>query len=234
LPADFRSNHLLAALTRDDRPSWIEQLEQVELPARFELHKQGTAATHIHFPTSALVVMNHRSDASDTPLALVGNDGMVGVAAFMGTGTETNRAVVLHPGLAWCLPTSAVPFDGPAAASVVKAVVGHLLSLTSQISQTAFCQQHHSVERQLARWLLTALDRLPGHEVVIDHGALAVVLGVSADALAGAVAQLVGAGALVCEPQRLVVPSRAALVVRSCGCHASGQGAVNRSRLPLV
>ena len=105
MPADFRSNHLLAALTRGDRPSWTEQLEQVELSARFELHQQGMVATHIHFPTSALVVMNHRSDASDTPLALVGNDGMVGVAAFMGTGTETNRAVVLHPGLAWCLPT---------------------------------------------------------------------------------------------------------------------------------
>lgn len=234
LPADFRSNHLLAALTRGDRPSWTEQLEQVELPARFELHQQGMVATHIHFPTSALVAMNHRSDGGDTPAALVGNDGMVGVAAFMGTGTETHRAVVLHPGLAWRLPTNAVPFDGQAAASVVKAVVGYLLSLTFQISQTALCQQHHSVEQRLTRWLLTALDRLPGHEVAIDHGTLADALNVPADALAGAVTQLVGAGALVCEPQRLVVPSRAALVARSCGCHAPDQGAVNKSRLPPV
>jgi len=235
LPADLPSNRLLAALTQGDRPPWAEQLERVELPARHELHTQGAAATHIHFPISALVVLIHTSAAGrDAPVALVGNDGGVGVTALMGTGNETNRAVVLHPGLAWRLPTSAVPTDGPDAASVVKVVVGHLLSLTSQIAQTAYCQQHHNVEQRLARWLLTALDRLPGHEVAIDLGALAAVLGVSADAMAGAAVQLVDAGALVCEPQRLLMPSRAALLVRSCGCHAPAQGAVNASPLPPV
>jgi CRP-like cAMP-binding protein len=200
-----------------DRPLWTEQLEQVELPLRQELHAQDATATHIHFPVSALVSVLQTSPAGgEVPVALVGNDGVVGVAAFMNTGTETNRAVVLHPGLAWRLPASAVPTDGAEAASVVKAVVGHLLSLTSQISQTAYCQQHHTVERRLARWLLTALDRLPGDEVAIDLGTLAAILGVSAGAMAGAAAQLVHVGALV-------MPNRDALVALSCGCQTPAE-----------
>jgi CRP-like cAMP-binding protein len=235
LPPDHPSNRLLAALTHSKRPLWTELLESVELPARLELHAQDAAATHIHFPVSALVMLIHVStDGSETPVALVGNDGVVGVAAFMGSGAETNRAVVLHPGLAWRLPTSAVPTDGPGAASLIKAVVGHLLSLTSQISQTAFCQQRHNVEQRLARWLLTALDRLPGHEMTIDLGELAAVLGVSAEAMAGAAAQLVDVGALVCEPQRLVIPSRVELLARSCGCHAPAQGVLNVNPLQPV
>lgn len=234
MPADHPSNRLLATLMQGHRPPWTAQLERVELPAGHELHARGTAATHIHFPISALVVLIQTSAGRDAPVALVGNDGVVGVAAFMDTGNETNRAVVLHPGLAWRLPASAVPTDGPEIAWVVKAVVGHLLSLTAQISQTAYCQQHHNVEQRLARWLLTALDRLPGDEVAIDLGALAAVLGVSADAMAGAAAQLVDVGALACEPQRLVMSSRTALLARSCGCHAPVQGAVNAPPLPPV
>ena len=91
------------------------------------------------------------------------------------------------------------------ATAVVKAVVGHLLSLTSQISQTAFSLQHHNVEERLARWLLTALDWLPGHEMTIDLGELAGVLAISAEAMA-----------------------------RSCGCHAPARGAVNALRLQPV
>lgn len=157
-------------------------------------------------------------------MALVGNDGVVGMAALMGTGPETNRAVVIHPGSAWRLPVNALPTAGPNATQVVKAAVGHLFSLTLQISQTAFCQQQHNIEQRLSRWLLTALDRLPGRELAIDPMALAPLLGVPVDALEQAAQRLVAVGALVREPGRLVVPDSALLQARSCGCHAPVQG----------
>jgi CRP-like cAMP-binding protein len=228
LPADRPFNQVLADLMQVEPPPWANQLELVELPARHELHSPGVMVAHVYFPASALVGLRQMAACgTEAPVALVGNDGVVGVAAFMGTAPEGYRAEILHPGSAWRLPTDALSKDGPHAARVVKAAVGYLLSLTSQISLTAFCQQHHSVEQRFSRWLLSALDRLPGNEVAMDIGDVAPWLGVSPDALADAAAQLVSSGALVCEPGRLVVPSRPALAANSCGCHALAQGALH-------
>ena len=225
LPADFPSNRVLATLAQGGPLPWPEQLERVELFARQELHAQGAGASHVYFPTSALVVLIQTlAGGAEAPVALVGNDGLVGVAAFMGTGLETNRAVVLQPGWAWRLPASAVHIGGPDGVPLVRAAVGHLLSLTSQISQTAFCQQHHNIEQRLARWLLTALDRLPGQEVAIELPELAPLLGVTAEVLAPVAKRLGAQGALVCEPGRVVVPNCELLRSFSCGCQAHARG----------
>lgn len=225
MPADHPFNRVLASLTQGDPPPWVQQLVQVELPAQHELHSPGASASHLLFPTSALVVLKQPSaDGGEAPVALVGNDGVVGMAALMGTGPETNRAVVIHPGSAWRLPVDALPTSGPNATQAFKAAVGHLFSLTLQISQTAFCQQQHDIEQRLSRWLLTALDRLPGRELAIDPMALAPLLGVPVDALTSAAQRLVAVGALISEPGRLVVPDRALLESRSCGCHAPARG----------
>jgi len=233
LPADHRFNRVLASLAQGERLPWADHLELVELPAGQELQSCDNSMRHVHFPTSALVVlMQSTASGLEAPVALVGNDGVVGVAAVMGTLPEASRAKVLHPGHAWRLPTSALSTEDPAPSQVLKATVGYLMALTSQFAQTAFCQQHHNVEQRLARWLLNALDRLPGHEVAMDLSELAVLLGVPAEALAAAGAQLVGAGALVCEPGRLVMPSRDLLHARSCGCHVPAQGGVRWSLPP--
>lgn len=230
LPADQRFNRVLASLVQGDRLPWADHLELVDLPARHELQSCEASALHVHFPTSALVVLMQASPSGDeAPVALVGNDGVVGVAAFMGTLPEASRAVVIHPGHAWRLPASLLSTEVPGPSQVLKATVGYLMSLTSQLSQTAFCQQHHNVEQRLARWLLNAMDRLPGDEVAIDLGELAPLLGVSADELARAAAQLVGVGALVCEPGRLVMPRRAVLEAQSCGCHVPAEDVVRWS-----
>jgi hypothetical protein len=233
LPADHRFNRVLASLAQGEQLPWADHLELVELPAGQELQSCDASVPHVHFPTSALVVLMQATAAGvEAPVALVGNDGVVGVAAFMGTLPEANRAKVLHPGHAWRLPTSVLSTEAPGPSQVLKATVGYLMALTSQLSQTAFCQQHHNVEQRLVRWLLTALDRLPGNDVAMDLGDLAMLLGVPADALAGAAAQLVGVGALVCEPGRLVMPSRDLLQARSCGCHVPAQGEVRWSSPP--
>lgn len=228
MPADRQFNQVLADLMRGEPPPWADQLELIELPARHKLHSPDATVVHVYFPTTALVGLKQKAArGTEAPVALVGNDGVVGVAAFMGTSPEGYQAEILHSGSAWRLQASALSKDGPHAARVVKAAVGYLLSLTSQISLTAFCQQHHSVEQRFSRWLLTALDRLPGNEVSMDLGDVAPWLGVSPDALAGAAAQLVSSGALVCDPGRLVVPSRPALAANSCGCHAPAQDALH-------
>lgn len=230
LPADPTFNRVLAALTQGEELPWTEQLELVELRAHDVLHSQGAVALHIHFPASALVVLIQTSAGDgEVPVALVGNDGVVEVGAFLGAIPETNRAVVVQPGFAWRLPTSAVSAGGPGVAQVVKVAVAHLLSLASQISQTAYCQQHHhDTEQRLSRWLLTALDRLPGNDLAIDLAELATLLAMSADALKRASEQLVALGVLVCEPGRLVVPNRDLLLARSCGCHAPVRGTSRR------
>jgi len=211
-----------------DPPPWANQLELVDLPARHELHSPSVEIAHVYFPTSALVGLKQMAArGAEVPVALVGNDGVVGVAAFMGTSPEGYRAEILHPGSAWRLSTHALSKDEPHAARVVKAAVGYLLALTSQISRAAFCQQHHNVEQRFSRWMLTALDRLPGNDVAMDLGDVAPWLGVSPDALAGAAAQLVSSGALLCEPGRLVVLNRLALEASSCGCHVPAQGALH-------
>lgn len=233
LPADHRFNRVLASLAQGEQLPWANHLELVELPAGQELQSCDTSMLHVHFPTSALVVLTHTTaSGAEAPVALVGNDGVVGVAALMGTTPEAGRAKVLHPGHAWRLPTSALSTEEPGAPQVLKATVGYLMALTSQFAQTAFCQQHHNVEQRLARWLLNALERLPGNDVALDLGELATLLGVPAEALAGAAAQLVGAGALVCEPGRLVMPSRDLLHARSCGCHSPAQGEVRWTSPP--
>jgi CRP-like cAMP-binding protein len=224
LPADPTFNRVLAALTQDHRRPWMEQLEQVELRANHELHAPGAGVQHIHFPTSALVMLTQSlALGSEAPVALVGNDGLLGMAAVLGGGLESSRAVVLHPGLAWRLPASAVCSPGADNAHVVGAAVVHLQSLTVQMSQTAFCRQHHPVEQRLCSWLLTALDRLPGHVLAMNLLELAPLLGASAEALERAAHELIVLGAIVCEPGRLVVVNRECLQTRACGCHTAGQ-----------
>lgn len=221
---DRSSNRILAALSDGAHLPWRAHLQWVDLPAQHELHASGSAASHVHFPTTALVaLMQPTSGAGDVAVALVGNDGMLGVAAFMGAFSESGRAVVLHPGAAWRLPTSALTADGPDSAQVTQVVLGYLQALTTQMSQTALCQRLHSVEQRLCRWLLMAFDRVPDDSLAMDLDDLTALLGVPVDALAGATAQLVGMGVLACEPGRLRLLDRNALQARACECHTLTQ-----------
>lgn len=216
---DRAVNQILAAMATDDELPWGMQLELVDLPARAELQSPGVPVSHVHFPVSALVVLLRPTAGGDeVPVALVGHDGVVGVAAFFEAPPEASRAVVLHPGAAWRLAVSALVADGLQSARVIQAVLGHLQVLTSQMAQTALCEKTHSVEPRLCRWLLNAFDRIPDDALALDLGDLTEMLDVPVDALAGAAAQLVAKGALACEPGRLVLLNRAKLLAQTCGC----------------
>ncbi len=221
---DHRSNRILASLSDDGQLPWLEHLQWVNLPAGHEVHAPGTATAHMYFPTTALVaLMQPMPGGGDVSVALVGNDGMLGLAAFMGDFFESGRAVVLHPGAACALPTSALAAHGPDSLRVIQVVFGYLQALTDQMSQTALCQRTHSVEQRLSRWLLMAFSRVPDDVLAMDLGDLAAQLDAPADALEGAAARLVGLGALACEPGRLRLLSRAVLEDQVCDCHALAQ-----------
>lgn len=219
MPDERAFNQILTALAEDDHLPWGHCLELVDLPAWAELQSPGVEVSHVHFPVSALVALLCPTPAGDeVPLALIGCDGVVGVAAFFGAPPEASRAVVLHPGKAWRLAAGALAADGLPSARVIQAVLGHLQALTAQMAQTALCENNHSVEQRLCRWLLNAFDRVPDDALALDLGDLTEMLDVPVDALAGAAAQLVGLGALVCEPGRLVLLNRSALQAQACGC----------------
>ncbi len=224
LSEDHPSNRILASLSGGGQLPWSEHLQRVDLPAGHEVHVPGTATAHVYFPTTALVaLMQPTPGRGDVSVALVGNDGMLGVAAFMGDFFESGRAVVLHPGAAWTLPTSALTTHGPDSVQVTQAVLGYLQALTDQMSQTALCQRTHSVEQRLCRWLLMAFNRMPDDALAMDLGDLTVQLDVPIDVLSGAAARLVGLGVLAREPGRLRLLDRAALQALACDCHALAQ-----------
>lgn len=222
--ADRPSNRMLAALFEGGRPPWSEQLHPMELPAGHELVAPGVAPSHVYFPTTALIaLMQPAPAADDVSVALVGDDGAVGVSAWLGAPVEPSRALVLHPGVVWRLPVSALTGDGHLSAHLARVVLGYLQSLTAQMSQTALCQRVHTVEQRLGRWLLLAFDRVPGDALAMNLGDLTVQLRVPADALAGAAAQLVDSGALQFEPGRLKLLDRQVLRAHACDCAARAQ-----------
>lgn len=223
---DRSSNRMLAALSEGDGLPWSDQLQAVELPAGHELHASGAAPSHVHFPTTALVALMQPTHGSDEIcVALVGNDGVLGVAALLGVLAESSRAVVLHPGAFWRLPVGALTVDGAEPLRTTQVVLGHLESLTAQMAQTALCQRTHTVEQRLGRWLLMAFNRLPCDALALDLGDLSVHLKVPAEALAGAAAQLVDMGAMAFEPGRMRLLDRQALTAHACDC-------ASRVRLP--
>jgi len=210
---------MLAALSEGERLPWSDHLHPIELPVGHELHAPGVAPLHVHFPTTALIaLMQPTQNAHEICVALVGNDGVLGVAALLGASSESSRAVVLHPGVVWRLPVNALTVDCPDPVRTIQVVLGYVQSLTAQMSQTALCQSVHSVEQRLGRWVLMAFDRLPGETLAMNPGDLAVQLKVPADALAGAVAQLVDSGALAFEPGRLRLLDRQVLKAHACDC----------------
>jgi CRP-like cAMP-binding protein len=222
LPAEHPNNRVLASLPRPDFQRWQPQLEWVELDAQHTLLSPGAPIEYVHFPMGALIGLVHEGEpgTGEAPVALVGNDGVVGLAPLLGAGVERVRAVVLHPGGAWRMPIAtlnAFPAAGP---GVLQVVMRYLQALNVQMSQNALCRLHHTVPQRLCRWLLDAFDRVPGEALDMDVTALSAWLDADAEVLKKAAMALTGAGVIECPPHRIVLRDRAALVQRACDCHA--------------
>jgi len=178
LLSDPRGNQLLAALPPEEWQRWLPQLQHVEMPLGQVLYESGTTLSHVYFPTTSIVSLLYvMENGSSAEIAVVGNEGIVGISLFMGGESTPSRAVVQSAGEGFRLPAQAIK-DEFKRAPVLHLMLRYTQALITQMAQTAVCNRHHSLDQQLCRWLLLSLDRLRGNELVMTQELIANMLGV--------------------------------------------------------
>jgi CRP-like cAMP-binding protein len=218
--SDPCANHLLAALPVEDRARWRQWLEPVEWHLGQVLYESGSPLSHVCFPTTAIVSLLYVTETGDSAeIAVVGNEGVVGVSLFMGGETTPNRAVVQSAGEGFRLPAQAIKSEFNRSVPVMHLLLRYTQALITQMAQTAVCNRHHSVDQQLCRWLLMSLDRLPGKELTMTQELIANMLGVRREAVTEAALKLQRAGLISYARGHVKVLDRPGLERRSCECY---------------
>lgn len=214
-------NHLVAALPDADQHRWLEYLEPVVLPLGRVLCEAGRTPSHVYFPTTAIVSLLHvLHDGGSAEVSMVGCEGVVGIAAFLGGESVPSQAVVRSAGQGFRLRAVVIKDEFERHAPVKYLMLRYTQALIAQMSQTAVCNRHHTVEQQLCRCLLHCLDRLPGNELVMTHELIANMLGVRRGGVTEAALKLQAAGLIRYHPGHITVLDRRGLERRSCECHA--------------
>jgi CRP-like cAMP-binding protein len=220
-PADPRCNHLLAALLDVEWQRCRSQIERVDMRLGQVLYESGMTQDHVYFPTSAIVsLMYVAGSGASAEIAVVGNDGLVGVPLLLGGGSTFGRGVVQSAGLGFRIGAQAIrdAFDRSAPARGL--LLHYVLALTTQMAQTAVCNRHHRVEQQLCRLLLMRLERLQGSGLVATQEQIANMLGVRREGVTEAALKLQAAGVIRYARGHISVLDRAGLERRSCECYA--------------
>jgi CRP-like cAMP-binding protein len=217
---DPKENGLLAALPEVDWKRWENELEWIDLPLGLVIYEAGSRQSHVYFPTTAIVSLLYvLEDGDSAEIAVVGNEGLVGVSLFMGGETTPSRAVVQSAGRGLRMSSRVVKEE------FKRGVVLHLLlrftqALITQMSQTAVCNRHHSLDQQLCRWLLLSLDRLRGDELVMTQELIANMLGVRREGVTEAALKLQRAGLISYSRGHIKALDRKGIEARSCECYA--------------
>jgi CRP-like cAMP-binding protein len=218
---DARANRLLAALPGAELQRWLPQLEHVDLPLGHVLYESGATLSHVYFPTTAIVSLLYvLENGASAEIAIVGKEGIVGISLFMGGESTPNRAVVQSAGRGVRLSADALKVEFNRAGPVLHLLLRYTQALITQMSQTAVCNRHHSLDQQLCRWLLLSLDRLPGDELVMTQELISNMLGVRREGVTEAAQQLQAAGLIRYARGRITVLDRERLEKRSCECYA--------------
>lgn len=216
-----KSNHLLAALPEPEWQRWLPQLEAVELELGQVLYEAGHTLSHVYFPTTAIVSLLYvMENGSSAEIAVVGNDGIVGISLFMGGESTPSRAVVQSAGLGYRLPAQAMKDEFNLAGPVMHLLLRYTQALITQMTQTAVCNRHHSLDQQLCRWLLLSLDRLQGNELVMTQELIANMLGVRREGVTEAAHKLQADGLIRYARGRITILNRQGLEHRTCECYA--------------
>ncbi len=214
------SNQLLAALPQAELQRWSPQFELVELPLGHVLYESGATLSHVYFPTNTIVSLLYvlQSGAS-AEIAVVGQEGLVGVSLFMGGNSTSSRAVVQSAGWAFRLPALAMKDEFDRAGPVLHLLLRYTQALITQMAQTAVCNRHHQLDQQLCRWLLLSLDRLSVNELVMTQELIANMLGVRREGVTEGALKLQMAGLIQYSRGRIKVLDRKGLEARSCECY---------------
>jgi CRP-like cAMP-binding protein len=214
-------NRLLAALPGEEWARWLPQLEPVKMQLGQILYEPGAPPSHAYFPTTSLVALLYvMENGATSEIAVVGNEGMVGTALFMGGGATPSRAVVQSAGEGFRLPGRVMTAEFNQSPAVAKLMLRFTQALIAQMAQTAACNRHHHLDQQLCRWLLLSLDRLSGNDLRMTQELIANMLGVRREGVTEAALNLQKAGLIRYSRGLISVLDRPALERRSCECYA--------------
>jgi CRP-like cAMP-binding protein len=216
-----RQNHLLAALPQPEWERWLPLLEWVQLPLGHVMYESGRTLSHVYFPTTAIVSLLYvMENGASAEIAVVGNEGVVGISLFMGGESTPSRAVVQSAGEGFRLRSRDVKNEFERPGPVMHLLLRYTQALITQMAQTAVCNRHHSLDQQLCRWLLLSLDRLPGNQLVMTQELIANMLGVRREGVTESAQRLQKLGLIRYMRGHITVLDRDALEGRTCECYA--------------
>ncbi len=217
---DPRENRLLAVLKQPEFERIASHLELVPMPLGEVLYESGGTLDWVYFPTDTIVSLLYvLEDGASAEIAVVGREGVVGIALFMGGQTMPNRAVVQSAGRAYRLKGTILTQEFNRSGAVQHLLLRYTLALLTQMAQTAVCNRHHTVDQQLCRWLLLSLDRLPSNELSMTQELIANMLGVRREGVTEAAGKLQRAGLIDYHRGLITVLDRPALEARVCECY---------------
>ncbi len=213
-------NRLLAVLPAAECERLRPHLEPFSMPLGAVVYESGSRLDHVYFPTTAIVSLLYvMADGASAEIAVVGDEGMVGVALFMGGETTPSRAIVQSAGSAYRLPGHLMKEEFVRGGAMQHLLLRYTQALLTQMAQTAVCNRHHSVDQQLCRWLLLSLDRLPSNELVMTQELIANMLGVRREGVTEAAGKLQSDGLIRYSRGRIMVLDRPGLEARACECY---------------
>jgi CRP-like cAMP-binding protein len=218
---DRKANHLLAALPDAEWQRWLPQLESVDMPLGEVLYESGNTLSHVYFPTTSIVSLLYvMENGASAEIAVVGNEGIVGISLFMGGGSTPSRAVVQSAGRGLRLAAQTMKDEFDKNGLVLQLLLRYTQALITQMAQTAVCNRHHTLDEQLCRWLLLSLDRLHGNDLVMTQELIANMLGVRREGVTQAALSLQEGGLIRYARGRISVLDRTGLEKRTCECYA--------------
>jgi CRP-like cAMP-binding protein len=213
-------NHLLAALSQEVQDRIFPHLELVSMPLGSSLYESGGILRHVYFPTDCIVSLLYvMEDGASAEISVVGNEGLVGIALFMGGETTPSRAIVQSAGSAFRLPGQRLKDEFARHGELLFLMLRYTQSLITQMAQTAVCNRHHTVDQQLCRWLLLSLDRLSSESLVMTQELIANMLGVRREGVTEAAGKLQKKGAISYSRGHIKVLDRSMLEKLSCECY---------------
>jgi len=220
-PDSPKQNHLLDALPVEDYARLLPDLELITMPLGWSVYESGGHMGYVYFPTTCIVsLLFVMENGASAEIAITGNEGLVGIALFMGGESTPSRAVVQSEGHGYRLKAGILKKEFALGGNLQHLALRFTQALITQMAQTAVCNRHHSVDQQLCRWLLLSMDRLPGNELLMTQELIANMLGVRREGVTDAAGKLQKDGVIHYTRGHISVLSRAKLEARVCECYA--------------
>lgn len=214
-------NRLLAALPGSAKKRIFPRLKLVEMNLGHVIYESGQPIDFVYFPTNCIISLLYvMIDGSSAEISVVGNEGMAGIAVFMGGDSTPSRTVIQSRGFAYRMPAPELKDEFNNSPEVRVLTLRYTQALITQMSQTAVCNRHHSIDQQLCRWLLLSLDRLPDNRLNMTQELIANMLGVRREGVTEAAGKLQDMGIIEYHRGHINVLNRPGLEELSCECYA--------------